>query len=145
MKRLFYILALFIVMFCCCISCVVSASANNLDDLNLDIQNSTENIIGAEEMVRISDEESDDLLEHIYFANGFDENDKRKDIELVINSDDASQGNVNSSKSINTESTKRYIYDRMHYKQHIILHHQQDFHIIQLIVFSREKIQNQKN
>ena len=79
----------------------------------IDIQNSTENIIGAEEMVCISDEESDDLLEHIYFANGFDENDKRKDIELVINSDDASQGNVNSSESINTESTKSYIYDRM--------------------------------
>lgn len=108
MKRLFSISVLFIVMFCCCISCVVSAGANNLD-----VENSTDNVIGTEEIVYISNEESDDLLEHIYYANGFDENDKRKDVELVINRDDASRSNVNSSKSINTESTKRYVYDRM--------------------------------
>ena len=94
-----------------CIGYVASASVDNSNK----IENITEKSI-EEKIVEIPSVTSEDIIQQVYEANGFSEDDRRTDIKLNISTSINrvnSISNVRSSDSINSETNKSYIYDRM--------------------------------
>lgn len=144
-----------IFVFTLIIGCIGYVALASVDSLN-GIEANTEKLIEAERTVVTPSATADNIIEQVYEANGFSEDDRRTDIKLNISTSINrvnSISNVRSSDSINSETNKSYIYDRMlnsiviltHYRLPTIIFLRQVTHIIPHIVFSRVKIRNQKN
>lgn len=103
-----------IFVFTLIIGCIVYVASASVDNSNK-IENITEKSI-EEKIVEIPSVTSEDIIQQVYEANGFSEDDRRTDIKLNISTSINrvnSISNVRSSDSINSETNKSYIYDRM--------------------------------
>lgn len=103
-----------IFVFTLIIGCIVYVASAIVDNSNK-IENITEKSI-EEKIVEIPSVTSEDIIQQVYEANGFSEDDRRTDIKLNISTSINrvnSISNVRSSDSINSETNKSYIYDRM--------------------------------
>lgn len=79
------------------------------------IEDSTEELI-EEKSIETPSETTEDIIEQVYEANGFSEDDRRMDIKLNISTSVNrvnGKDNVRTSDNINSEMNKSYIYDRM--------------------------------
>lgn len=104
-----------IFVFTLIIGCIVYVASASVDSLN-DIEANTEKLIEAERTVVTHSATAENIIEQVYEANGFSEDDRRTDIKLNISTSINrvnSISNVRSSDSINSETNKSYIYDRM--------------------------------
>lgn len=94
------------------ISYVASAS----DSIVANTQLNAERQIGVEKTVETPLVSADNILEQVYVANGFTEDDKRTNIKLNISeriNKVNSTADFRSCDNINSETNKSYIYDRM--------------------------------
>lgn len=90
---------------------VASARVDNSNK----IEDSTEELI-EEKSIETPSETTEDIIEQVYEANGFSEDDRRMDIKLNISTSVNrvnGKDNVRTSDNINSEMNKSYIYDRM--------------------------------
>ena len=104
-----------IFVFTLIIGCIVYVASASVDSLN-DIEANTEKLIETERTVVTHSATAENIIEQVYEANGFSEDDRRTDIKLNISTSINrvnSISNVRSSDSINSETNKSYIYDRM--------------------------------
>ena len=104
-----------IFVFTLIIGCIGYVALASVDSLN-DIEANTEKLIEAERTVVTLSATAENIIEQVYEANGFSEDDRRTDIKLNISTSINrvnSISNVRSSDSINSETNKSYIYDRM--------------------------------
>lgn len=104
-----------IFVFTLIIGCIVYVASASVDSLNY-IEANTEKLIEAERTVVTHSATAENIIEQVYEANGFSEDDRRTDIKLNISTSINrvnSISNVRSSDSINSETNKSYIYDRM--------------------------------
>lgn len=90
---------------------VVSASEDNSQKTEVDKKEQMQEKI-EQKAVENYTMATNDIIEQVYEANGFNESDRRYDTESVITSSDNSS-NLRRIKSINSEINKSYIYDRM--------------------------------
>ena len=97
-----------IFVFTLIIGCIVYVALASVDSLN-GIEANTEKLIEAERTVVTPSATADNIIEQVYEANGFSEDDRRTDIKLNISTSINrvnSISNVRSSDSINSETNK---------------------------------------
>lgn len=86
---------------------VVYVALSHADSSEKTVASTTESI--EEKTAETQSMTTNDIMEQVYKANGFNESDRRNNSELVI----LTSGNNSNAKSINSETNKAYIYDRM--------------------------------
>ena len=95
-----------IFVFTLIIGCIGYVALASVDSLN-DIEANTEKLIEAERTVVTLSATAENIIEQVYEANGFSEDDRRTDIKLNISTSINrvnSISNVRSSDSINSET-----------------------------------------